>query len=147
MRELPQTRASFKYIGIPLVGLGYQTTLLKGAKATLSFIPLNTRKMVVQSGPLWNTFMCSVVALLSIPDHYQEVLAHLNMEIAPQQGTTYYSEALFVPTSTLGEDQVACFLVSTGVSAKEAEQWRPWAAAFVAMELEEQLNSHYAPML
>ena len=137
MRELPQTGASFKYIGVPLIRLGYQTTLIKGAKATLSFIPLNTRKTVVQSGPLRNTFMCSAVALLSVPDHYQEVLARLNVEIAPQQGTAYYSEVLFAPASTLGEDHVAHFLVSTGVPAKEVKQWRLWAAAFVAMELEE----------
>ena len=147
MRELPQTGASFKYIGIPLVRLGYQTTLLKGVKATLSFIPLNTRKMVVQFGPLQNAFMCSAVTLLLIPDHYQEVLAHLNMEIVPQQGTAYYSKALFVPASTLREDQVTHFLASTGVPAEEVEQWRPWAVAFIAIELEEQPNSHYAPML
>ena len=47
MRELPQTEASFKYIGIPLVRLGYQITLLKGAKATLSFISLNARKTAI----------------------------------------------------------------------------------------------------
>ena len=91
--------------------------------------------------------MYSVMALLSVPDHYQEVLACLNVKIAPQQGTAYYSEMLFVPMSTLGEDQVTCFLASTGIPAEEAEQWRPWAVAFVAMELEEQLNSHHTPML
>ena len=81
--------------------------------------------------------MCSAAVLLSVPDHYQEVLAHLNMEIVPQRGTAYCSEVLFAPASALREDQVAHFLASTGVLAKEVEQWRPWAAAFVVMELEE----------
>jgi hypothetical protein len=42
---------------------------------------------------------------------------------------------------------VAEFLASVGTTSDEAEQLRPWATAYVAMELEDYPNSEYATRL
>jgi len=147
MRELPQSGATFKYAGIPLVGQGYQAILIKGAKAILAFLPLNARQTAVQPGPLRNAFVRTAAALLSVPDRYREVLNSIHMEIAPHRSNIIYEEAQFTAANALGIDDIARFLAATGVTPEEAEQWRPWAAAFVEMELEERPNSNHAPLL
>jgi hypothetical protein len=47
----------------------------------------------------------------------------------------------------LGINEAAHFFAFIGVTMEEAEQWRPWAAAYINMELEEHPESDHAQML
>lgn len=59
----PSIKRDFKYIGIPLVGQGYQTAHIKGTRALLSFLPL-TIKGGTARGPLRDAFLCAAAVLL-----------------------------------------------------------------------------------
>ena len=146
MREHPQSGGAFKYIGIPLVGQGYQTAHLEGARAMLSFLPFAPKGGTIR-GPLRDAFLRSAAALLCVPERYSQVLAQLGQDIAHGRRAQHYNEARFGYGNNLGVNEVARFLASVGVTPGEAEQWRPWAAAYIDMELEEHPNGSHAQTL
>jgi hypothetical protein len=83
-----------------------------------------------------------------MPECYQEMLTCLEQDIEPEQATNaIYKEQQFSMTNQLGVDEVATFLASAGMTTIETEQWQPWVAAYVDMELKAHLNSMYALML
>jgi hypothetical protein len=133
----------FKYSSIPgIEGQGYQTIHIEGAKAILVLLP-HTIKGIVAHGPLQDNFVHLAAILLCIPEKYTKLLAQLGQEIMPTRRTVSYTEAQFGATARLSVNKVAHFLATIGVTAKEAEWWRPWAAAYVEMELEAQPNSYH----
>jgi hypothetical protein len=56
-------------------------------------------------------------------------------------------EAQFGAASNIGIEQVAKFLAWSGVSPDEAEQWHPWATAYIEMDLKDHPTSIYAQIL
>ena len=146
LRDMREHRSTFKYIGIPLVGQGYQTAHLEGNKALLSFLPL-TIKGTVPRGPLRDAFLCAAAALLSVPECYSQVLDQMGQGIPQRRRAQRYDVTRFGDASNLGINEVARFLASTGVSVDEAEQWRPWATAYIDMEVEEHPNGGHAQAL
>jgi hypothetical protein len=145
-RDHPQSGGSFKYIGIPLVGQGYQTAHIEGARALLALLPPTIKGFTLR-GPLQDAFLRTAAALLCVPEHYAQLVSQLGEEIAPGHCISYYDEKRFSTASTLNEDSIAKYLASISVSADKAEDWRPWAAAYVEMELEEHPNSYHAQIL
>jgi hypothetical protein len=136
-----------QYIGIPLVGQGYQRVHLEGAKALLSFLPLNKRGTSVRLGPLRDAFLRHAAVLLAVPECYQRQLTALGVVVCLQRRTALYVEANFAVANRLGVDDIVRFFASVGVQPEEAERWRPWAAAFVKMELEDRPMATHAPLL
>jgi hypothetical protein len=137
----------FKYSDIPgIEGQGYQTIHVEGVKAILALLP-HMIKGIVAHGPLQDNFIHSAAILLCVPEKYTKLLAQLGQEIMQTHYTVSYNEAQFGATARLGVNEVACYLATIGVTAEEAEQWRPWAAAYVDMELEAQPNSYHVPKL
>lgn len=146
-REHPQSEGNFIYPGIPLVTSSYQTVHVEGAKALLSFIPRRTKGGFVR-GMLRDAFLNAAAALLSVPERYQNTLNQLEQDIAPERlPTPIYNEKEFGTANQLGISEVAAFLATVGVTTAEAEQWRPWAAAYIDMELEKHPDSDATPML
>lgn len=137
----------FSYSGIPLVGQGYPTAYIEGARALLSLLPLTKKGTIPRGGELRDAFLRSAATLLAVHGRYQLVLAELGERIAPARSHGRYSEGPFGQAGALNVNQLAQFLASIGVSANEAETWRPWATAFVEMELEARPNSNGAAML
>jgi hypothetical protein len=136
---------TFSYPGVPLVCQSYQIAHLEALKAILLFTPRSGGPSI--RDPLRNAFLRATAALLSVPDLYQEVLAQLRLDVDPQRQRRTYDAAKFGDEHSLGINHVARFLASIGVPATEAEQWRPWAAAYVDMELDEHPQSDHAPMM
>jgi hypothetical protein len=146
-REHPQSEGKSSFPGIPFVTSSYQMVHIEGAKALITFIPHRVKGGTVL-GPLQDAFLSTAAALLSVPECYQETLTHLEWHIEPERAPTpIYREQQFSTTSRLGVNEVAAFLAAVGMTTTKAEQWRPWAAAYVDMELDAHPNSMYAPML
>jgi hypothetical protein len=146
-RDHPRSKGKFKYPGIPLIGPGYQTAHIEGTKAILLFIPCKPSGGYV-CGPLRDTFSHTTAALLSMPECYQEMLTQLELDIHDEHCTnSIYTERQFSKASRLGVDAVTTFLAFTGITTTKAEQWWPWATAYLEMELEEHPGSNHAPML
>ena len=140
---------SFKYIGVPHVGQGYQSVHINGAKAILRFIP---RALKGPKGPTRTTikdaFLRAAATLLIVPEHYQHVIEQLGLTIAPNRRAKIYNATIFGDERHLGENEMARFLTSAGVTTNEAESWRPWAAAYTAMEIiDDPSNSHHTESL
>jgi hypothetical protein len=120
---------------------------IKGAKALIVFIPRRVKGGTVL-GLLQDAFLSAAAALLSMPERYQETLTCLEWHIEPEHAPTpIYREQQFGTTSRLGVNKVAAFLAAVSVTTTEAEQWQPWATAYIDMELDAHPNSMYAPML
>lgn len=98
-------------------------------------------------GPLRDAFLCAAAALLCVPERYMQVLAQLGQGVAQGRRALYYVEGRLGTAANFGVNEVAQFLASVGVTSDEAEQWRPWAAAFIEMELEGRPNGRHAQML
>jgi hypothetical protein len=107
----------------------------------------HTIRGIVAHGPLRDNFVRSAAILLCVPEKYTKLLAQLGQEITQTRRTVSYNEAQFGAAARLGVNEVACYLEAIGVTAEEAERWWPWAAAYVDMELEVQLNSYHVPKL
>jgi hypothetical protein len=147
-RTQPQSGGRpFSYSGIPLVGQGYPTAYIEGARALLSLLPLTKKGSIPRGGELRDAFLRSAAALLAVHGRYPLVLAELGERIAPARSHGRYGEGPFGQAGALGVNQIARFLASIGVSAIEAESWRPWATAFMEMELVARPNSNGAAML
>jgi hypothetical protein len=137
----------FKYTGIPLVGKGYQNAHIEGNCALLSFLPLNIKGTAIRNGPLRSNFLSAAAALLGVPQRYEQLLIQQQLQIHNVRRSEPYMEAQFSTARKLGIEQVARFLAWNGVPPDEAEQWRPWATAYIEMELIERPNSMRAPIL
>jgi hypothetical protein len=146
-REFHGPESNYKYIGIPFLGQGYQKAHIEGAKALLSFLPLNSKRTSARFGPLRDAFLRVAAALLGVPERYPQTLAALQLTVAPARTSVFYSEALFADANHMGVNDVTRFLASAGVQPEAAESWRPWATAFIEMELEEHPNGTHAPIL
>jgi hypothetical protein len=141
------TEGHFSYIGIPLVGNGYQSAHIEGNRALLAFLPLNIRGTAICKGPLWYNFLSAAVALLGVPQRYEQLLTQEHLLLHQTRRFEPYSEAQFGAAYKLDIEQIARFLAWSGVRPEEAEQWCPWATAYIEMELSECLDSTYAPTL
>jgi hypothetical protein len=146
MRGVPQAQGNFVYIGIPLVGQGYQTAHITGAKQILALLP-RLPSGAVRAGALRNAFVPTAAALLCVPELYQQAVSQQGQTIAPTRGARPYDPAKFGDADQLGVNGVARYLASIGVTATEAEGWRAWACAYVEMELKEHPDSVHASML
>ena len=146
MREHPKSKGKFKYIGIPQVGPGYIKAHIEGAQATTLFIPTNN-KGIRNCGPLWDAILRAAAALLSVPQWYSRILGRLGLQIAEVRRKQQYDAARFGHENRLGLVQIARYLASIRFTEDEAEQLRPWAAAFLEMDLEEHPHSHLAEEL
>ena len=136
--------ASFKYIGIPYVVQGYQTVHLNGAKAILGFIPCAFKGMKGPTcKPIRNAFLRAAAMLLIVPERYQHIIEWLGLIIAPNCCKKIYDVTRFGDKNHLGENEMARFLTSAGVTTHKAETWRPWAAAYAAMEISEHPSSSH----
>ena len=140
-REPPQSGGTFKYVGIPLVGQGYQTVHIEGTRALLSFFPLTIKGATVR-GLLRDAFLRAAAALLCVPERYTQVLAQLGQGIAQGRRALYYDKGRFGTAANFGVNEMARFLASVGVTSDVAEQRRPWATAFVEMELNARARAH-----
>jgi hypothetical protein len=105
------------------------------------------RGAVLRGGPLRDTFLRSTAALLGVPERYPQMLAQLQVPIASVRNSMTYDETRFGDVNHLGLHEVARFMAATGITPAEAETWRPWATAFIEMELEACPKATHAPLL
>jgi hypothetical protein len=145
-RGHPQSKGSFVYIGIPLVGQGYQTAHITGAKNILALLPRQASG-AARAGPLRNAFVPAAAALLCVPKLYQQAVSQQGQTIAQTRSAKAYDASQFGDAGQLGVNNVARYLASVGVTVAEAEGWRAWACAYVEMDLDMHPDSPYAPML
>jgi hypothetical protein len=136
-----------RHPGIPFVGSGYQTIHIEGARALLSFLPLTAKRAHMCGGSFRDGFLWAAAALLCIPGRYTQALSDLGQTIAHERSASTYDEAQFGAAASLSINQIGHFLASVGVTSEEAEKWRPWAAAYVEMELEARPDAGYAQAL
>ncbi|KAI0288627.1 hypothetical protein BC826DRAFT_678041, partial [Russula brevipes] len=88
-------------------------------------------------------FLRAAATLICVPEKYTTTLSQLELEITPTRSTSRYNAAIFGPLETITSEAIARYLASIGVSATEAELWRPWAAAYVDMEIVERPNGRH----
>ena len=138
--------SAFKYPRIPRVGNGYQTMHIEGTKTLLKFLPLAPR-MGSPHTPLRDAFLRVVAMLLCIPEEYTRVIDQLGVSIAKGYTSLLYTEVQYGSTCNIGTNDVARFLATTGTTSNEAEKLRPWAMAYIAMELESYPNSEHSARL
>jgi len=93
--------------------------------------------------PIRNAFLRAAATLLIIPERYQYVIEQLKLSIAPNRRRKIYNTTLFGDENHLGENEMARFLTSAGVTTDEAESWRPWAVAYAAMEIDDHPSSSH----
>jgi len=146
MREHPNFKGAYQYIGLPLVNGGYLTAHLMGLKALLSFLPLTLQGTVTSSDPR-HSFLQSVATLLIVPEHYSWVLSRMGKVIAPLRLDRPYEIAHFGQVCDLNMEAVACLLTSYGVTTDEAETWCAWACAYVETDLLAHPTSMHAQLL
>jgi hypothetical protein len=147
LRQRRRTDEDFDYIGIPLVGTGYQSAHIEGNRALLNFIPLNNRGTSLRKDFPRKLFLTTAAALLGVPQRYERLMTEKQISPAAFRYYETYSEPKFGNLRTLNIEQIARFLASAGVLPSEAEQWRPWATAFIEMELDAHPGSTRAPTL
>ena len=134
MREHPNFKGAYQYIGLPLINGGYLTAHLMGLKALLSFLPL-TLQGTVTSGDPCHSFLRSAAALLIVPERYSWVLSCMGKVIAPLCLNRPYKIARFGQVRDLDMEAMARLLTSYGVTTDKAETWRAWACAYVETDL------------
>jgi hypothetical protein len=147
LRQQQRADEAFLYSGIPLVGAGYQSAHIEGNCALLLFIPLNNRGSALRKDFPRKSFLSAAAALLSVPQMYEQLTAAKQIIIAPIRRYDSYSEARFGSARTINTEQLARFLAANGVTQIEAEQWRPWATAYLEMELAVHPENAHAPAL
>jgi hypothetical protein len=122
VRGHSQSKGNFVYVGIPLVGQGYQTAHITGAKQILALLP-RLPSGAVRAGPLRNAFVPAADALLCVPELYQQAVSQQGQTIAQTRGTKPYDASKFGDAGQLGINSMARYLASIGVTAIEAEGW------------------------
>ncbi|KAI0280958.1 hypothetical protein BC826DRAFT_975041 [Russula brevipes] len=126
---------SFIYCGIPRFEDEYQDAHIEGVKAIIALVPLTPKRFAVR-GQIREPFLRAAAALLCEPEGYTRTIAQLNSTIAPTRSDTRYDETTFGKLATITPQTFARYAATIGVTAEEAETWRPWAMAYIAMELE-----------
>ena len=129
--------------GIPRVKNEYQDAHIKGAKAIIALTPLTPKGFAVR-GRIREPFMRAAAILLCEPEGYTQVTNQLNNSIAPTRTDTRYDETIFGKLADITPNTFARYVATIGVTANEAESWRPWAMAYIAMELEDRPHAEYA---
>ncbi|KAI0282247.1 hypothetical protein BC826DRAFT_974284 [Russula brevipes] len=115
-------------------------------KAIIALVPLTPKRFAVR-GQIREPFLRAAAALLCEPEGYTRMIAQLNSTIAPTRSDTRYDETTFGKLATITPQTFARYAATIGVTAEEAETWRPWAMAYIAMELEKRPHSKYAANL
>ena len=141
-----KNNSAFKYPGIPRVGNGYQTIHIEGTKTLLRLLPLAPRTGSPRT-PLRDAFLRAAAMLLCVPEQYTRVIDQLGVSITKGHTSLLYTEAQYGSARNIGTDDVARFLAATGTTSDEAEKLRPWAMAYIAMELESYPNSEHSARL
>jgi hypothetical protein len=137
----------FRYTGIPFVGKGFQTAHIEGTRALLIFLPWNFNGSAIHRGPLRTHFLSVAAALLGVPQRYEQLITQERLLIHQTRRSEPYEEEVFGTAPKLGIRSVARFLAWNGVPPEEAEQWRPWATAYIEMSLSDHPDSARAPIL
>ena len=138
--------SAFKYPRIPHVGNGYQTMHIEGTKTLLRFLPLAPRTGSPRT-PVRDAFLRVAAMLLCIPEEYTWVIDQLGVSIAKGYTSLLYTEAQYGSAHNIGTNNIARFLAAAGTTSNEAEKLRPWAMAYIAMELESYPNSEHSACL
>jgi hypothetical protein len=129
-----------KYQGIPCVGLGYLTMHIEGAMAVLKFVPITKKYTTMKGSP--HDFLLRTIAMIGcVPGRYQKTMTQLGITTAKIQSSSRYDTEAFGPFESINMEVATRYMASVGVTTEEVERWRPWAAAYVDMEIDEQLNS------
>ena len=87
--------------------------------------------------------MRAATILLCEPEGYTRVTNQLNNSIASTRTNMQYDETIFENLATITPNMFARYAATISVTANEAERWRLWAMAYIAMELEDQPCSKY----
>ena len=141
--EAMRTDRSYTVCGIPRVEDDYQDAHIKGARAIIALTPLTPKGFAVR-GRIREPFMRAAAILLCEPEGYTRVTNQLNNSIASTRTDTRYDETIFGNLATITPNTFARYAATIGVTANEAETWRPWAMAYIAMELDDRPCSEYA---
>lgn len=128
------------FCGIPLVDKGYQKAHIEGAKALLAFLPLTTKGTVIR-GTIRDHFLRVAATLLCVPGKYGAMTTANRIPIKEYRGESFYDDGTLDPIAAATPLTIAKCLAAAGVSTEEAESWRPWATAYVAMTIEEHPSS------
>jgi hypothetical protein len=144
MKDHPRFKDT-KISGLPRVCDNYLTVHMEGTRAVLAFLPQSSkgRKAVPRNKLRW-AFLGAVATLVGVPERYKETVVRLGISIAQERRSCLYDPARYGSDAQLGVTEVTRFLADIGVSLAEAESWRPWAVAYIAMELERQSGGTYA---
>jgi hypothetical protein len=127
-------------LGIPLVGKGFQNAHIEGNCALLNLLPLNIKGNAICNGPLWINFLSVATVLLGVPQQYEQLVTQNELPIQQIRRSNPYTEALYGSASNLNIESIARFLACSRVTPEEAEQWCPWATAYIEMVLSEYPN-------
>ena len=120
--------------GIPCVEDEYQDGHIEGAKAIIALTPLTPKGFAVR-GRIREPFMRAAAMLLCEPGGYTRITNQLNTIIASTRTDTRYDELVFGKLATITPNTFARYAAMIGVTAKEAETWRPWAMAYIDIGL------------
>ena len=143
LKAMYEADTSFEYIGVPRVGEGYISAHIEGARTTSDFIPTNAKGQP-NRGSLRDTILRAAAGVLIVPQRYTRNLNRLKLQIAEIRRTQQYDASRFGDENHLGIHEMVEYLASIGVTEDEAESLRPWAAAFIEMDLEKHPHSHHA---
>jgi hypothetical protein len=143
LKAMYEADTSFEYIGVPRVGEGYISAHIEGARTTSDFIPTNAKGQP-NRGSLRDTILRAAAGVLIVPQRYTRNLNRLKLQIAEIRRTQQYDASRFGDENHLGIHEMVEYLASIGVTEDEAESLRPWAAAFIEMDLEKHPHSRHA---
>ena len=147
LQAMHKGNSAFKYPGIPRVGQGYQTAHIEGTKALLKFLPVPAGPISIAQRTIREYFLRAAATLLCVPEQYTQVLDRLGVSIAEAHSAIFYTEAQYGYSANISINEIAGFLAAAGTTQEEAERWRPWATAYIAMELETYPHSSHAARL
>ncbi|KAI0281507.1 hypothetical protein BC826DRAFT_1111367 [Russula brevipes] len=133
----------FTYCGIPRIENDYQDAHIEGAKAIIAFVPLTPKGFAVR-GQIRDPFLRAAATVICEPEGYTRIITQMDSIIASTKSNTRYDEAMFGRLANITPQAFARYAATIGVTATEAESWRSWAAAYIAMEIEERPHSKYA---
>ena len=144
MNDHPRLKDT-KILGLPRVCDNYLSVHMEGTRAVLALLPQSPkgRKAVPRNKLRW-AFLGAVAALVGVPERYKQTVVRLGISIAQERRSRLYDPAHYGSDAQLGINEATRFLADIGVSLAEAESWRPWAAAYIAMELERQPEGVHA---
>jgi hypothetical protein len=101
----------------------------------------------IRNGTLRHRFMNAAAALLGVPQRYEQLLEKEQIQVNEDRLNDPFTEGSSSNARTLSIGKLAKFLATNGVHPDEAEKWRPWATAYIEMELNRSTNSDHAPIL